>query len=374
MKHRAPRHRRILKRKWPLRMGAILIAAAALVGVAVASGSRPDSSHSGTAQVHSPIGKGTVSATKSVRRAADLSDDFRPEPLIAHGIFEFGTNSGADANIPDISGTTLTFNWSQLEPEPGTFDWARIDQAIAPWAAAQKHVILRVSTGGQASWGATAANATPAWVYAQGVPSVHDSGATLPVYWNATFLRDYDNFIQAFASHIDGNPVASFIEMGIGDGGETLPDTQEGPGNRDAMWTPHGYSDALWLTTIEKIATTYRDDFHLTPVVPLIDSSFMGPSQGQDYAKMTTWFVAHGFPMQYDGLTAKSMPQNASWGKTTTITEQRNATSTSGDTLAGDCADATGPMNSTVILIYQSDIDNPANGAALSNCAHSVAS
>jgi hypothetical protein len=305
--------------------------------------------------------------------ATDLSATFGPEGPIAHGIYEFGTNSGADAENPDLAGTTLTFEWSELEPQPGVFAWGRVDQAIAPWAAAGKHVILRVSTAGEASWGASAANATPEWVYAQGAQSVNDGG-TLPVYWNATYLQDYDSFIAAFAAQFDGDPAASFIEMGIGDGGETLPDTQEGPGDRYAIWTPYGYSDAVWLDTIESIATTYREDFPLTPVVPLVDSSFLGPSRAAEYATLTSWFVANGFPMQYDGLTSRSTPQNPSWGKTATIVEQRNSTSKSGDTLAGDCAAATGPMDSNVILIYQSDIDNPANGTALGYCADSAAS
>jgi hypothetical protein len=77
--------------------------------------------------------------------------------------------------------------------------------------------------------------------------------------------------------------------------------------------------------------------------------------------------------MQYDGLTSTSTPQDGSWGQTTTVMEQRGPTSTSGDSLAGDCADATGPMHSSLILIYQSDIDNPANAEALSACASSVA-
>jgi len=362
-------HRGTLRRTSLLTTAAILIGAAALVGVALTSGSGPGSSHTGQAQVAG--GERGHSAAGPVV-TTHLAAEFVPETLIAHGIYEFGSNSGADANNPALVGTTLTFDWSQLEPEPGIFDWARVEQAIAPWAAAGKHVILRVSTGGEASWGSAAANETPNWVYAQGAPSVNDSGSTLPVYWNATFLQDYDSFIAAFATQFNGDPVASFIEMGIGDGGETLPDTQEGPGNRYALWTPYGYSDAVWLQTIETISTTYRNDFTLTPVVPLVDSSFLGPNRQQDYTTLTSWFVTNGFPMQYDGLTAKSKLPNASWGQTTAIMEQRNPTSTSGDTLAGDCANATGPNDSKVILIYRSDIDNPANALALRSCANSV--
>jgi hypothetical protein len=326
---------------------------------------------------HAPVPAKTGGSTTPTNPATTISLNFRPDTITTQGIYEFsGGNSATDAGNPDLAGTTLTFEWAQLEPSPGQFSWARVDQAIAPWAAAGKHVILRVSAGGEASWGSAAANATPAWVYAQGVPSVEDAGSTLPAYWNPTFLSDYDAFIAAYAAHYDGNPAVSFIQMGIGEGGETLPDTQGGTTNRLALWTARGYSDAVWLATVENIATTFRDDFHRTPVVPLVDSSFLssGRSRLDNYTTLTGWFVANGFPMQYDGLTSTSTPQDADWAKTTTIVEQRGATSSSGDTLAGDCSDATGPMESKVILIYQSDIDNPTNQGALNACAASLGS
>jgi hypothetical protein len=313
-------------------------------------------------------------ASTDTNAAATMSLNFRPDVLTARGIYEFsGGNSGADASDADLTGTTLTFEWSQLEPAPGQFSWARVDGAIAPWAAAGKHVILRVSAGGQASWGAAAANATPTWVYAQGVPSVTDDGSTLPAYWNPTFLADYDAFIKAYAARYDGNPVVSFIEMGIGDGGETLPDTEESTSNRLVLWTARGYTDDVWLATIENIATTFRQDFTRTAVVPLVDSTFLGPSRWDDYVKLTGWFVGNAFPMQYDGITSDSTPQDSDWAKTTVVAEQRSPAARSGDTLAGECADATGPMRSRLFLVYQSDIDDPANQGNLATCAASVA-
>jgi hypothetical protein len=306
--------------------------------------------------------------------ASTVSLNFHPDVLTARGVYEFsGGNSGTDATNADLAGTTLTFEWSQLEPAPGQFAWGRVDSAIAPWAAAGKQVILRVSAGGEASWGTAAANATPSWVYAQGVPSVNDDGATLPAYWNSKFLADYDAFVRAYAARYDGKPVVSFIEMGIGDGGETLPDTQESTGNRLALWTARGYSDDLWLATIENIATTFRQDFLHTPVVPLVDSTFLGSSRWDDYMKLTNWFVANGFPMQYDGITSASTPQDSDWVKTTIVAEQRGPAARSGDTLAGECADATGTMKSRVILVYQSDITDPANRGSLKTCAAKAA-
>jgi hypothetical protein len=189
-----------------------------------------------------------------------VSATLLPDTLTTRGIYEFsGGNSGVDADNPDLAGTTLTFEWSQLEPKPGQFTWTSVDNAIAPWVAAGKQVILRVSTGGEASWGARAAQATPGWVFTAGVPAIHDDGATLPAYWDATFLADYDAFVAAYAARYDGDPAVSFIEIGIGDGGETLPDTQEGPGNRSALWARYGYSDSLWLATVEnRLSARFR--------------------------------------------------------------------------------------------------------------------
>jgi hypothetical protein len=370
-------HRR---RYWVVSVVAIVAVVAAVTVLATGrdSGPRAPSSRSAGGP-HSTTTTTTATATNSpkatVPGSGGTTAKFTPDSIPKRGIYEFaGGNSGADAHNPDLAGTTLTFEWARLEPEPGQFEWRAVDQAIAPWAAAGKRVILRVSAGGEATWGAAAADATPAWVYAQGVPAVHDDGSTLPVYWNPTYLADYDAFIAAYAARYDGDPAVSFIEMGIGDGGETLPDTQEGTTDHLAQWAPYGYTDGVWLATIEKIATTFREDFRRTPVVPLVDSTFYGPARSTDYQTLTGWFATNGFPMQYDGLTSTTTPHDSSWGETTTIVEQRGPTSTSGDTLAGDCADATGPMGSKVVLIYQSDIDDPANQEALNACAKSVGS
>ena len=164
------------QRHWALPAITLVVVAVAIVVATAGPGPRPSPSrsaggdHTTTGGHHDTGSAGPGSTTK-----APVS--FRPDTVSARGIYEFaGGNSGADAHNPDLAGTTLTFEWARLEPAPGRFSWTAVNQAIAPWAAAGKRVILRVSTGGQAAWGAAAANATPAWVYAQGVPAVHDDG------------------------------------------------------------------------------------------------------------------------------------------------------------------------------------------------------
>jgi hypothetical protein len=108
--------------------------------------------------------------------------------------------------------------------------------------------------------------------------------------------------------------------------------------------------------------------------VPLVDSSFLGPARAIDYLKLTDWFAVNGFPMQHDGLTSSSTPQNSDREKSPIVAEQRGATSSSGDTLAADCAAGTGPLKSRVLRIYQADIEDSANQSALKACATSVMS
>ncbi len=59
------------------------------------------------------------------------------------------------------------------------------------------------------------------------------------------------------------------------------------------------------------------------PVVPLVDSSFMGPTRSTAYPQLTSWFASNGFPMQYDGLTSTTTPENSDWDRTTVLVEQR---------------------------------------------------
>ncbi|HTX01769.1 MAG TPA: beta-galactosidase [Acidimicrobiales bacterium] len=289
--------------------------------------------------------------------------------LAAPGLYEFaGGNSATDAGNPDLAGTTLTFDWSALEPSPGVYDWQPVEQAIAAWEAAGKKVILRVSAGSSLAWGDGAGDGTPAWVYALGVWRVDDDGSLLPAYWDRPFVEAYSTFLAAYAARFDGDRAIAFIEMGIGEGGETLPDTQSDT-DRLALWSRYGYSDAGWLAYVETVSSDYREDFRTTAVVPLVDSSFLGGDRRRDYTELVRWYARNGFPMQYDGLTEESTLPGRAWATVTTISEQRDPTSMSGDRLAGDCRAARHALHSRWLLVYRSDLVDPANAGEVARCA-----
>ncbi len=73
--------------------------------------------------------------------------------------------------------------------------------------------------------------------------------------------------MQAFGPEFNGNPSVAFIEAGIGMGGETLPETNASASGL-AAWESDGYTDPLWLSTVETISSFFQASFTSTPVYP----------------------------------------------------------------------------------------------------------
>ncbi len=317
------------------------------------------------------LGTGTISSStppppeqtqSPTSNAADAAAGFQ-------GIYDFaGNNSPADARNPSLAGVVLIYYWSQIEPEKGVFDWNVIADDMAPWIAAGKKVILRISTSGAASWDPPfSASGTPPWVFADGTRSIADNGETLPVYWDSSYLTDYQSFVRSFALQFDGNPHVAFIEPGIGMGGETLAETDPSASGVRA-WQADGYTNALWLSTIETIASFFKNSFQKSAIFPLVDMTFFDGND-TDYATLLSFLRAiSNWGLQYDGLTS-SQKLSSQWTGRAVALEQRYATRTSHDCLCGDISNGLENLHGNYLLIYQSDIDNPGNAAYLRQTA-----
>ena len=291
-----------------------------------------------------------------------------------HGVYEYaGANSAADAADPDIAGVVLDYYWSQIEPTKGDYDWSVLTDAMAPWVAHGKKVILRVATAGQPGWDPPySGSGTPSWVYADGARAVNDNGETVPVYWDGAYLADLSTFIAAYAAEFDGNPSVAMVEAGVGMGGETMPQTNLSA-NGLATWDSVGYSASTWLATVEAISTAYRRDFTRTPVYALLTSSFLGPGGNwPDYQALASWYAGAvpAWGLQNDALSAHStLPDPTAWaGAGGLALEQAQKTSVSGDTLAADAYNGLAE-HAAYLLIYRNDIENPAYAGTLAELA-----
>lgn len=284
-------------------------------------------------------------------------------------IFAFSTGNKADlASNAYLAGSTFTFYWSQLEPQKGQYAWKVIDDALAPWIANGKQGILRVSTAGWTNWQPPdSKQGTPSWVYSAGVKSVKESDGSLkPQYWNPVFIQHYSDFIKAFAARYDGNASVALIEVAVGDGGETKPDTSKNP-KRLSLWKKIGYTDQLWWSAIQKIISAYKAAFTKTPLAVMPDASFIGNTKGFNESLVLGFAAAHGLWLQDNGLIKNEVFKDPAWKKTIVIAEQRNATNKSGDTLAQDLATAIG-YGAKFALVFASDI-NAANEPTLKQYA-----
>jgi hypothetical protein len=275
-----------------------------------------------------------------------------------------GGNASTLATTPNIQGTYLGYPWSLLEPVQGKFAWDIIDKDMKPWVDNGKNVIIRVSASGWANWGPpTSKSWTPPWVYNLGVKSVTEiDGAIKPQYWNPAFLQALTAFVNAFGAHYDGNAHIVAIEVGVGDGGETKPDTRDSP-QRLAFWQAIGYTDQLWWESIQKIIGIYQAAFQQTPLALMPDASFIGGTSGFDEHLVLNYAVAHGLWLQNNGLIA-GQKLDPTWLKTTIIAEQRLRTAQSGDTLQTDIQLALA-YGASYVMCFESDLTSTASQPVL---------
>jgi hypothetical protein len=308
----------------------------------------------------------TVSPTPTTTTTTSQNTGFK-------GVYVFnGNNTSTFSDNPNIAGTYLGYYWSQLEPQQGQYNWSLIDNDMKPWVANGKSVILRVSTSGQYKWQPpNSGNGTPQWVYDQGVSSVTETDhSVIPQYWNPTFQQDLKSFVQAFASRYDGNAHISTVEIGVGMGGETKPDTLNNGKSRMTQWQAIGYTNAVWWNTIQQIITTYTSSFHKTPLALMPDASFIGKEKGYSENMVLDFAISHNLWLQDNGLVAnRTLPDQ--WKKVPVIAEQRQQTDLSGDTMQQDVQAAI-QNNAVILMVFSSDISKSENQPALKQAAAMV--
>lgn len=294
-----------------------------------------------------------------------------PLPTQNKGIYQFtGEKSTQNASLSFLAGASLNFYWSDLEPTKGQFNWSLVDQQMSVWTSHGKHVILRVSTAGN-NMGGSSAQRTPQWVFDEGVPHVTlPSGAVYPQYWSATWLKELDGFLSAFAARYDGNPAITYIDVAVGNDGETIPIKDKLPVALPMMQSI-GYTDQLWFSTIQKIIGLYTAHFHKTPLALQPDKTFIGRTPNYGESLVLQYAVQAGLWLQNDSL-ARGTVLNSIWTQHPLAVEQGHPAKQNGYPLQYDLQQAVN-LHASYVLIFASDINDPANQSALAAAAAQLA-
>ena len=178
----------------------------------------------------------------------------------------------------------LRFDWAEVEPQEGHYNWKRIDDAIAVCKLRGGAVAMRVMTANAHSQGYYS---SPKWLFDLGCKGFeYTVGGTDPTsggrrilriepdYADPIYLAKHATFIAALGKHYDGNPNVEFLDIGsYGIWGE---------------WhSPHPAP----LAVREKIIDMYRQAFQKIPLVGMVDD-----------AEALAYTLAHGGGYRCDGI------------------------------------------------------------------------
>lgn len=118
----------------------------------------------------------------------------------------------------------LRFNWADVEPEEGRYNWAFIDDVIAAWKPRGATVALRVMTCNAHSAGYYT---SPKWLfdagckgheYLRGGDDPTSGGRRVPRiepdYADPIYLARHGAFLKALGERYDGHPAIEFLDIG----------------------------------------------------------------------------------------------------------------------------------------------------------------
>jgi hypothetical protein len=293
----------------------------------------------------------------------------------------------ATYNNPAVDGIVIRTFWSSVQPAPDRFDWSFIDTQVQAASASGKKVILVVLPGAF----------TPQWAL-QGVQSaqfVVDYGfeqgttVTLPMPWDAIYLKRWFAFVQVLGQRYDSNPAVVNVPAA---GPTSISEEMSLPNDTTAMaiWKRLGYSLQKYEDAWHQTLAAYVQSFPTTqisltfyPGLPIPDASAETATR-VDIAKFAfTNYGAH-VAFQENGLSARKGTPSLGYDlvqqystRTTTGFEMGTSATQKPDQMGG--ATAASALQASVDLglkagvnfleIYEKDELNPDLQSILGNTA-----
>ncbi|NJM54906.1 MAG: hypothetical protein HC841_02350, partial [Verrucomicrobiae bacterium] len=239
----------------------------------------------------------------------------------------------APAANPHLLGALFTIYWSDVEKQPGVFDWGALDKRIAIWTGAGKKVALRIMWSSSGNWPEPAAkHPTPQFVLDAGAVTVRSesSRTDVPLFWDPIYRKHANRFLAEVARKFDGDPNVLFLD--VTPGAETNPyrfrriNAAE-PGFKTIFAEKPAsdgrkYSHELWLETVKQAIDDASDAFKKTPLLVTLNvGSLDGPEQ---FRAIGDHAVSRGCYVGQNGLNARSYSEDsprktafAEWGAKT---------------------------------------------------------
>lgn len=203
------------------------------------------------------------------------------------GLLEFAGGVDARAMEADVAlGVNPLFTWAELEPSPGAYNWAPLDDVLANAHAHGRKVAPRVYTNA-----GDFEQATPGWAFDAGVSAYtlgDGSGTWQPVPTDPVFADAFGRFVDALGARYNGNPDIEFIQTNAGMGayGEMVWSLDGG-----SATGPFSASDVV--ATVEYWVDRWRSAFPDTHLALM--QNFIGQGIAEN---VTEYAVDRGFYLQ----------------------------------------------------------------------------
>lgn len=209
-------------------------------------------------------------------------------------------------DYPFLTGGNMTFFWKDIEVADQVFDWSVVDEWLDAQTALGKVANIGFSVyDGRCCGGSV----TPPWMVWEHEESVVRCDAmqwAIPRYWDEYYLRQYREFIQAFAQRYDNDPRIAWVEIGTGIFGEAKP-----ADNVDLTCLYNaGLTPEKWVETSMDIMDIFAEAFQNTPLLYQFAPLYIiRTDDGQQIGAiaqrriLTDYAVSLGMGLKHNGLT-----------------------------------------------------------------------
>ena len=267
-----------------------------------------------------------IAAILTIIGLADGKDITPADAATGSGIYVFGAISGAALNSPYSSGGNPHFNWADLEPSEGYYNWTAVDKALSNARNAGRTMIVRIFTNRSSSM-----QASPGWFFSSpGVSYYYPSGSRYksPVAWDPVYQQKFGRFLQAFGQRYNGNSAIEFVQIaGVGVYGEMYM------GSRN----PSGYTAQKHKDAIRYWTDAWRNTFSSTKLGIAVNALGSNIAEGgANYA------VSRGYFLQMNTPTGNSATRAI-------LSTHDTATKIVIEAENGGCRDATGSAFESLI-------------------------
>jgi hypothetical protein len=118
-------------------------------------------------------------------------------------------------NLPYVSGGQVTAQWLHIEPSPGVFDWARLENGLDRVAAAGSTATIQINTLERPDWlFDLVPSLTANQLIALGAGHLAKQTANadgLPMHWHPAYIEAHERMIEALAQFVKNSPLRKYI-------------------------------------------------------------------------------------------------------------------------------------------------------------------